>query len=224
MNTPRTPPRFVPTLTEVVEFQEAQVLDDTAPVVLDLDTDAPRTMPLARPAVEAITSTVTSTIAPARPPADAQATAPVASLAPASPPTSAPPSTPTLTPTSAAPVPAPASTPASTPTIVSPTLVADDVPAFLLAASAASPVAAEPAAAAEVLSHEREEQIVQAVLTELQRRTDLMLEYRLRETLAPSLARLTDALIKEVRHDLAATLRDVVARAVAQELTRHRPK
>ena len=30
MNTPRVPPRFVPTLTEVVEFDEPLVLDEAA--------------------------------------------------------------------------------------------------------------------------------------------------------------------------------------------------
>jgi len=38
------------------------------------------------------------------------------------------------------------------------------------------------------------------------------------------LARLTDALVRESRAELASTLRDVVARAVAQELSRHRTR
>ena len=37
-----------------------------------------------------------------------------------------------------------------------------------------------------------------------------MLEHRLREALAPVLARATDALVREARNELAATLRDVV--------------
>ena len=78
-----------------------------------------------------------------------------------------------------------------------------------------------PAAAAPVID---EEQIVQRVLIDLQRHSDLMFEYRLRETLAPALARLTDALIRDVRDELAATLRDVVSRAVSQELARHRSR
>ncbi|MBW8832113.1 MAG: hypothetical protein JF606_22395 [Burkholderiales bacterium] len=44
----------------------------------------------------------------------------------------------------------------------------------------------------------------------------------LREASAPALTRLTDALVRETRAELASTLRDVVARAVAQELSRHR--
>jgi hypothetical protein len=62
------------------------------------------------------------------------------------------------------------------------------------------------------------------VLLDVQRQIDLMLETRLRETLAPALARLTDALIRETRNELASTLRDVVVRAVSQELSRHRSR
>jgi hypothetical protein len=49
-----------------------------------------------------------------------------------------------------------------------------------------------------------------------------MLEYRLREAIGPALARASDALIREVRSDLASAMRELVARAVAQELARHR--
>jgi aspartate oxidase len=38
------------------------------------------------------------------------------------------------------------------------------------------------------------------------------------------LAKLTDALIHDVRDELAATLRDVVSRAVSQELARQRSR
>jgi hypothetical protein len=68
----------------------------------------------------------------------------------------------------------------------------------------------------------QEEQIVQRVLSDLQRQIDLMLETRMRETLTPALTRATDALVRDLRHELASTLRDVVAHAVAQELARHR--
>lgn len=79
---------------------------------------------------------------------------------------------------------------------------------------------AEPAEPLAVLPTEA--QLVQRVLVDLQRQLDLMLEYRLREVLTPLLARATDNLIREARTELAATLRDVVARAVARELARHR--
>jgi hypothetical protein len=36
------------------------------------------------------------------------------------------------------------------------------------------------------------------------------------------LARTADAMIREVRTDLAASMRELVARSVAQELARHR--
>lgn len=67
-----------------------------------------------------------------------------------------------------------------------------------------------------------EEELVQRVLTDLQRQIDLMLEVKLREVLAPALTRATDALMREARTELASTLRDIVSRAVAQELSRHR--
>ena len=85
----------------------------------------------------------------------------------------------------------------------------------VLATAAATP--AEPPA---ILPNE--EQLVQRVLVGLQRQVDLMLEYRLREMLTPLLARATDSVIRDARSELASTLRDVVARAVAQELARHR--
>jgi hypothetical protein len=60
------------------------------------------------------------------------------------------------------------------------------------------------------------------ILADVQRQVDQMLEVRLREALAPALTRLTDALVRDARAELAAALNDVVARAVAQELSRHR--
>lgn len=70
----------------------------------------------------------------------------------------------------------------------------------------------------------QEEEITQRVLADLQRQIDLMLEYRLRETLTPALARVADQLIRDTRAELASTLRDVVSRAVAQELARLRSR
>ncbi len=76
--------------------------------------------------------------------------------------------------------------------------------------------------AAIALAPNIEEQLIERIWADLQRQVDLMLEYRLRETLAPILSRATDAVIRDTRQQLASTLRDVVARAVAQELSRHR--
>jgi hypothetical protein len=67
-----------------------------------------------------------------------------------------------------------------------------------------------------------EEQLVEDIWADLQRQVDLMLEYRVRETLSPILTRATEAVVRESRQQLASTLRDMVARAVAQELARHR--
>ena len=69
-----------------------------------------------------------------------------------------------------------------------------------------------------------EEQMIQGVLVEVQRQVELMLDYRLREVLTPMLARAADSIVREARTELASTLRDVVARAVAQELARHRTR
>jgi hypothetical protein len=80
------------------------------------------------------------------------------------------------------------------------------------------PVASEPLLAA----LPSEDELTRHVLADVQRQLDLMLDYRLRETLTPLLARLTDGLVRDARAELASTLRDVVARAVAQELSRHR--
>lgn len=69
-----------------------------------------------------------------------------------------------------------------------------------------------------------ETQLTHQILADVQRQIDLMLEYRLREALAPVLARAADTLVRDARSELASNLRDVVARAVAQELSRHRAR
>ena len=86
-------------------------------------------------------------------------------------------------------------------------------------ADATDPSLTDPTSAAHAST---EDQIVQRVLLDLQRQIDLMLDYRLREALTPVLTRATDALVLEARSTLASTLRDIVARAVAQEISRHR--
>jgi hypothetical protein len=69
-----------------------------------------------------------------------------------------------------------------------------------------------------------DEAMIQDVLVEVQRQVELMLDYRLREALTPLLNRAADNLVREARTELASTLRDVVARAVARELARHRTR
>jgi hypothetical protein len=67
-----------------------------------------------------------------------------------------------------------------------------------------------------------EQVLVERVLHDLERQIDLMFEHRLRESLAPTVTRVTDTLVRELRHELALTLREMVSRAVADELARHR--
>lgn len=65
-----------------------------------------------------------------------------------------------------------------------------------------------------------EDELAKRVIGDLQRQIDLMLDVRLKEALAPILTRATDALVRDVRNQLATTLRDVVTRAVAKEMSR----
>ena len=69
-----------------------------------------------------------------------------------------------------------------------------------------------------------ESELTAQVLAEVQQQLDLMIEYRMREALTPLLARVADNLVRDARHELASTLREIVARAVAQELARHRER
>lgn len=117
--------------------------------------------------------------------------------------------------------------PARLPTLTEVMQEGRGVPALRRVSEAAAPPvperAAEAAAAADPGGTPVDEaRIVEAVLSGLQQRVDLMLEYRLREALAPLLARATDAILQEARAELAHTLRDVAARAVSQELARRR--
>lgn len=76
-----------------------------------------------------------------------------------------------------------------------------------------------PAAAATPADHGA---LVDAVLASLQQRVDLMFEYRVREALTPVLRQLADELVVRARQELGDSLREVVSRAVTQELERHR--
>ena len=69
-----------------------------------------------------------------------------------------------------------------------------------------------------------EARIVDTVMAGLQQRVDQMFEFRLREALGPVLARAADLVVSDARQELAHTLRDVVARAVSQEMARRRPR
>ena len=63
-------------------------------------------------------------------------------------------------------------------------------------------------------------QLTQRVLADLQRQVELMLEVRLREALAPILARAADALVRDAKKELTAAMRDIVSRSIARELGR----
>jgi hypothetical protein len=62
--------------------------------------------------------------------------------------------------------------------------------------------------------------LVTQVLAELAPRIDMLFESRLREALAPALARAADGLIRDTRGDLSATLRELVDEAVVRALQR----
>ncbi|WP_053013611.1 hypothetical protein [Caldimonas brevitalea] len=69
-----------------------------------------------------------------------------------------------------------------------------------------------------------EERLVNRVLADLQQQVELTLEFRLRETLTPALGRMADQLIRDTRVELASTLREVIGRAVAHELSRQKAR
>lgn len=91
------------------------------------------------------------------------------------------------------------------------------------AAPGPGPAAAAPPAPPD-LPPVDEARIVDSVMAGLQQRIDQMFEFRLREALGPVLARAADLVVHDARAELAHTLRDVVARAVTQELARRRPR
>jgi hypothetical protein len=62
------------------------------------------------------------------------------------------------------------------------------------------------------------------VLSDVQKQIDSMLEFRLKEAMAPLLARHTEAIARDLRDELNRTLKDVVARSVAQELAKLRQR
>lgn len=79
-------------------------------------------------------------------------------------------------------------------------------------ADTAAPPAAEPGALGIELSAQ--------VLFELEQRIGSVLESRLRDALAPALARAADALIREARQELTLTLKELVDESVVRALER----
>ena len=68
----------------------------------------------------------------------------------------------------------------------------------------------------------QETRIVSKVIERLQPRIDVLFEHRLREALAPTVARIYAALADEMRKELARKLREAVEQAVNEELGRPR--
>lgn len=91
-------------------------------------------------------------------------------------------------------------------------------------ASEVPPVQDAPAAAPPVPPAVDEAQIVQRVLTDLQKQIDRMIDFRLKEALAPILARHSEAMVRDLKEELARTMGDVVARAVTQEVAKLRQR
>ena len=58
------------------------------------------------------------------------------------------------------------------------------------------------------------------MLFELEQRIDSLFESRMREAIAPALARAADGLIRESRHELSGALRELVEEAVTRALER----
>jgi hypothetical protein len=90
-----------------------------------------------------------------------------------------------------------------------------------LAAPEAEAVAAKPEVAAPAID---EAQLAQRVLGTLQKQVDSMIDFRLKEALAPILARHADALVRELREELSQTMRDVVSKAISQEMAKLRQR
>jgi hypothetical protein len=103
-----------------------------------------------------------------------------------------------------------------------PTLIelAPDEPGFDQAATSVPQTVDAPSAALPT----QQAWLVQQVLAGVQQQLDWMLEARLREAMAPALARAVQAVIDESREPLAAALRELVERAVAQEISRQQAR
>jgi len=108
---------------------------------------------------------------------------------------------------------APSSAPTPAPAVRTPPISLDSLPVL---AEAVSPAALQPEVSEAQLAHR--------VLADVQKQVDGMLEFRLREALAPVLARHTEAIVRDLRDELSRTLKDVVARSVTQELAKLRQR
>ena len=69
-----------------------------------------------------------------------------------------------------------------------------------------------------------QDELTERVLAEVQRRVEQVLEDRLLQVLTPALLKLGESWATEARNELAATLREIVADAVADEMARRRDR
>jgi len=104
-----------------------------------------------------------------------------------------------------------------------------EVIADLPAEPAAAPPLSSPPRDAEVAPESllaevwlQESRIAARVIERLQPRIDVLFEHRLREALAPMVARVYSAVADEARKELAHRLREAIEQAVNEELGRHR--
>lgn len=91
-------------------------------------------------------------------------------------------------------------------------------------ASAVTALAAPPPTTASSSQPVNADLLTQQVMSDIQRQIDAMLEVRLKEALVPIVTRLTDALARDARSELAKVMKEVVSRCVAEEVRRTQPK
>ena len=101
------------------------------------------------------------------------------------------------------------------PTLTEVLLATNDAADAKLAEAFGSHSASETAEAAEAAE-------AADLLELIQQRIDMVFQTRLREAIAPALARLVDGLLRDLGPELARVLRDTAEQAVTQELARRR--
>lgn len=74
------------------------------------------------------------------------------------------------------------------------------------------------------LSDLEESLLIQSVLLSLQKQTDRLVDFRVRELMEPVLQNMVNHLVKDIQMGLQETIKDVVAKAVAQELAKQRQR
>lgn len=91
-----------------------------------------------------------------------------------------------------------------------------------LGAHAPAPAPAPAAASAGPHNPGHDAELARRLVNDLQLHVDRVLDARLKAAIEPALEQLVARVLAETRRELASTLRDGIARALAQELSRHR--